>query len=185
MLNNYLVEHLKVLKSLKKLEPVIKKVIKVSVDSLKKEGKLIFAGNGGSAADAQHLASEFVGRFVNDRKPISALALTTDSSALTSIANDYSFEHVFSRQIIALGSSKDVFFCISTSGNSKNLISAVKAAKSRGIFIIGLLGRDGGLLKSMCDLSIIVDSVNTANIQEAHIFIGHVICSEIEAQLSD
>tara|TARA_B100000989_G_scaffold262218_1_gene213598 strand:+ start:1951 stop:2508 length:558 start_codon:yes stop_codon:yes gene_type:complete len=185
MLNNYLVEHLKVLKSLKKLEPVIKKAIKVSVDSLKKEGKLIFAGNGGSAADAQHLASEFVGRFVNDRKPISALALTTDSSALTSIANDYNFEHVFSRQIIALGLTKDVFFCISTSGNSKNLISAAKAAKSRGIFIIGLLGRDGGLLKSMCDLSIIVDSDNTANIQEAHIFIGHVMCSEIEARLSD
>jgi D-sedoheptulose 7-phosphate isomerase len=183
MLANYLKRHLDAFNSIDKLEPNIEAAVNASVDSLKNGGKLIFAGNGGSAADAQHLAAEFVGRFLADRRPLAALALSTDTSALTCIANDYGFDQVFSRQIVALANSLDVFFCISTSGNSENLVSAVKAAKAQGVYVIGLLGRDGGRLGLLCDLNITIDFNITANIQEAHIFVGHVLCSEIETRL--
>jgi len=136
----------------------------------------MFCGNGGSAADSQHLAAEFVGRYINDRPPIAAIALSTDTSALTCISNDYGYEHVFSRQVSSLGRAGDTLIGISTSGNSANVIRAVEAAKQKGVHTVALLGRDGGALKDMVDVAIVVPSNVTAHIQEAHIFIGHYFC---------
>jgi D-sedoheptulose 7-phosphate isomerase len=146
-------------------------------------GKLMFCGNGGSAADSQHLASEFTGRFIDDRRPLAAIALSTDSSALTCIANDYAFEQVFERQLRALGCSGDALVAISTSGNSANVLRAVQAARELGVEVIGLLGRDGGRLKAHCDVALVVPSDTTARIQEAHIFIGHTLCAMVEQAL--
>ena len=142
--------------------------------------KLLIAGNGGSAADAQHFAGEIVGRYKKERKGFPAIALTTDSSVLTSWSNDYSFDTVFSRQIEALAKKGDIFFGISTSGNSKNVIEGVKKAKEIGITTICLLGKDGGKLKDLADLSIVVPSDNTPRIQECHIMLIHIICEEVE-----
>jgi D-sedoheptulose 7-phosphate isomerase len=144
----------------------------------------MLCGNGGSAADSQHLAAEFVGRFIKDRRPLAAIALSTDSSALTCIGNDYGFDDVFYRQVVGLGLAGDCLIAISTSGNSPNVIKAAQAARSADIRTIGLLGRDGGALAALCDLPIIVPSPTTARIQEAHIFIGHTLCSLIEQQLN-
>jgi len=146
-------------------------------------GKLMFCGNGGSAADSQHLASEFTGRFVNDRRPLAALALSTDSSALTCIANDYAFDQVFERQVRALGRKGDVLVAISTSGKSANVLRAVTAARELGVSVVGFLGRDGGTLKPLCDVALVVPSDTTARIQEAHIFIGHTLCALVEDAL--
>ena len=146
-------------------------------------GKLMLCGNGGSAADSQHIAAELTGRFVNDRRPLAGLALSTDSSALTCIANDYGFDAVFERQVRGLGRAGDALLMISTSGNSTNLLLAAEAARTMGIKTIGLLGRDGGKLLSLCDDAVIVPSNTTARIQEAHIFIGHCWCSLIEQTL--
>lgn len=143
----------------------------------------MFCGNGGSAADSQHLAAEFTGRFIKDRKPLPALALSTDTSALTCIGNDCSFDDIFVRQVQALGKSGDCLIGISTLGNSANVISTIKACKSLGITTIELLGRDGGKLKNLCDLSVVVPSDVTARIQEAHILIGHTICGAVEQSL--
>ena len=145
--------------------------------------KVFFCGNGGSAADAQHMAAELTGRFVKDRKPLAALALTTDTSALTAIANDYGYEHVFARQVEALGSPGDCLVVISTSGNSPNVLEALRAAGRKGMGAIGLLGGEGGNAKDLCDWTIIVPSDVTARIQEAHGFIGHALCAHIEAKL--
>ena len=142
--------------------------------------KLLIAGNGGSAADAQHFAGEIVGRYKKERKGFPAIALTTDSSVLTSWSNDYSFDTVFSRQVEALAKKGDIFFSISTSGNSKNIIEGVKKAKEIGITTICLLGKDGGKLKDLADLSIVVPSDNTPRIQECHIMLIHIICEEVE-----
>jgi len=142
--------------------------------------KLLIAGNGGSAADAQHFAGEIVGRYKKERKGFPAIALTTDSSVLTSWSNDYSFDTVFSRQVEALAKKGDIFFGISTSGNSKNVIEGVKKAKEIGITTICLLGKDGGKLKDLADLSIVVPSDNTPRIQECHIMLIHIICEEVE-----
>ena len=146
-------------------------------------GKLMFCGNGGSAADSQHLASELTGRFINDRRPLAGLALSTDSSALTCIGNDYSFDEVFARQVAGLGRAGDGLIAISTSGNSRNVLRAVAVARDAGIWTLGLLGRDGGKLREACDAAIIVPSQVTARIQEAHILIGHTLCGVIEAEL--
>lgn len=145
--------------------------------------KILLCGNGGSAADSQHLAAEFTGRFVKDRKPLAAVALSTDTSALTSIANDYGFDEVFSRQVTALGRPGDCLLAISTSGNSRNVIRAAEAARAAGIHTIGLLGRDGGKLLALCDVPLVVPSATTARIQEAHIFIGHSLCAMVEEAL--
>ena len=153
------------------------------IDTLEAGGKLMFCGNGGSAADCQHLAAELTGRFIHDRRPLAALALTTDTSALTSIANDYAFADVFERQVVALGRLPDCVVGISTSGNSENVIRAFLAARRMGLTTIGLLGRDGGALAPMCDVGIVVPSHTTARIQEAHIFIGHCLCGLIESRL--
>jgi D-sedoheptulose 7-phosphate isomerase len=145
--------------------------------------KLMLCGNGGSAADSQHLAAEFTGRFINDRRPLAAMALSTDSSALTCIANDYSFDEVFYRQVLGLGVAGDALLAISTSGNSRNVLRAVEAARSLGMHCIGLLGRDGGKLAPLCEVAIVVPSATTARIQEAHIMIGHTLCGMIEESL--
>ena len=146
-------------------------------------GKLMFCGNGGSAADSQHLSAEFTGRFVRDRRPLAAIALSTDTSALTSIANDYAFDEVFERQVEALGRSGDCLVGISTSGNSANVLRAFAAARRLGVTTIGLLGRDGGRLAAMSDVRVVVPSRTTARIQEAHIFIGHNLCTLVERGL--
>ena len=176
-------EHLGLFTSLGNLATIVDQSVQKIAESLKTGSKLMLCGNGGSAADSQHIAAEFTGRFIKDRPPLAAMALSTDSSALTCIANDYSFDEVFSRQVQGLGRAGDCLLAISTSGNSKNIIRAVEAAKCLGIFTIGLLGRDGGTLKDLCDLAIVVDSPTTARIQEAHIFIGHNLCGGIEQAL--
>ncbi len=151
--------------------------------ALAQGGKLLFCGNGGSAADSQHLAAEFTGRFVRDRRPLAAIALSTDTSALTSIANDYAFDQVFERQVEALGRPGDCLVGISTSGNSGNVLRAFAAARRGGLATIGLLGRDGGRLAALSDARIVVPSRTTSRIQEAHIFIGHNLCALVERGL--
>ncbi len=159
------------------------KAIKCQLESFKKGNKVLIAGNGGSAADAQHFAAELVGRFLLERSGIPAIALTTDSSIMTSVGNDYDFDRIFSRQIEALGVKGDVFVGISTSGNSKNIIEAVNEARNKGMKTIGLLGRDGGKLATMCDISIVIPYTKTARIQETHIMTIHLMCEEIEKEL--
>jgi D-sedoheptulose 7-phosphate isomerase len=143
-------------------------------------GKILFFGNGGSAADAQHLAAEFVNRFAFERKALAAIALTTDTSVMTSHANDYSFETVFARQIEALGRPNDIAFGISTSGQSKNIIEAQKTARGMGLFVMALSGKDGGQQAKEADFSLVVDSADTPRIQEAQICTGHILCSLVE-----
>ncbi|MGO9594497.1 MAG: SIS domain-containing protein [Steroidobacteraceae bacterium] len=176
-------EHLALFRSLSGLAEPTERVAETIVQTLRNGNKLMLCGNGGSAADSLHLAAEFTGRFVKDRKPLAALALSTDSPALTCIANDYTFDEIFSRQVLALGRPGDCLLAISTSGNSRNVIRAVEAARSIGVRTIGLLGREGGLLRGMCDLVIVVPSPTTARIQEAHIFIGHTLCAMVESRL--
>lgn len=176
-------EHLDLCHQLDSLDHVINLAIDTCVQTLSMGGKIMLCGNGGSAADSQHLAAEFTGRFSQDRAPLAALALSTDTSALTCIGNDYGFEQVFSRQIIALGKPGDCLIAISTSGNSANVLAAVTSANRLNIRCIGLLGRDGGKLKNNCDVPIVVPSTVTARIQEAHILIGHSLCGAVEQQL--
>ena len=148
--------------------------------AIKAGNKLLFCGNGGSAADCQHIAAEFVGRFQLTRKGLPAIALTTDTSALTAIANDFGYENVFSRQVEALGKKGDVIFCLSTSGNSKNVLIALRKAKELGILTIGITGRTGGDIMKETDVCINVSHDNTARIQEGHILIGHIICELLD-----
>lgn len=147
---------------------------------LKDGGRLLICGNGGSAADAQHLAAELSGRFVKERKPLAAIALTTDTSAITAIGNDYSFDDIFSRQVEAIGRQNDILMVFSTSGNSKNIIKAVDTANSLDLTTIGLLGKGGGHLRHSCHYSLIVPSNNTARIQEIHTMIYHFLCEVID-----
>jgi D-sedoheptulose 7-phosphate isomerase len=182
-LDSHLQEHLSLFRGFSMLSAPTEQAAGIVVQTLNNGNKLMLCGNGGSAADSQHLAAEFTGRFVKDRRPLAALALSTDSSALTCIANDYSFDEVFSRQILGLGRPGDCLLAISTSGNSRNVIRAVDAARSREMITIGLLGRDGGQLRGICDLAIVIPSSITARIQEAHIFIGHTLCAMVESQL--
>jgi len=151
--------------------------------ALRNDKKIIFAGNGGSAADAQHLAGELVNRFGFERPGLSAIAITTDTSVITSIANDYGFERLFARQIEAIGKKGDVLLALSTSGNSANIIEGIKEAKKVGIITIGLTGSSGGKISQLCDLCLKIPSDDTPRIQEAHILIGHIICSIIENSL--
>ena len=161
------------------IEKISKVLCKVSQDNR----NIFFAGNGGSAADSQHLAAELIGRFQINRKPIKAQALTTDTSILTSIGNDYSFEDIFKRQIEALGQKGDSLIVMSTSGNSTNIINLIKEARRKEIITIGLTGENISKLSNLCDYTINVPSDNTARIQEAHILIGHIICGNIEDYL--
>jgi D-sedoheptulose 7-phosphate isomerase len=146
-----------------------------------KAGNTIFlCGNGGSAADAQHIAAEFTGRFVKERAGLPAIALTTDSSALTAIGNDYGFARIFSRQLEALAKPGDLLIAISTSGNSENIVMAIHKAKEKSLSVIGLSGRDGGQMNELCDCNIVIPSNTTARIQEMHILIGHIFCTCID-----
>jgi D-sedoheptulose 7-phosphate isomerase len=142
--------------------------------------KLLICGNGGSAADAQHIASEFVNRYLLERPPLPALALTTDTSTITSIANDYTFDDVFCKQVKALGLEGDVLLAISTSGTSENVLRAVRDAKTQGISTVAFTGKDGGKLASLADISLVVKSDTTARIQEAHILAGHILCRLVD-----
>ncbi len=150
------------------------------ITALKMGRKILIAGNGGSAADAQHFAAELAGKFVHVRKGLPAIALTTNSSIITAIGNDFGYEHVFSRQVEGLGRKSDILVGISTSGNSLNLIYAMKVAKENGLITVGLLGRDGGHMINLCDLKLVVPSQSTQHIQEAHIMIIHELCSLID-----
>jgi D-sedoheptulose 7-phosphate isomerase len=176
-------EHMDVFRRLSTLGPVIQQAAGLIVATLSRGGKLMLCGNGGSAADSQHLAAELTGRFVKDRRPLAAMALSTDTSALTCIANDYTFDEVFSRQVMGLGSKGDCLIAISTSGNSRNVLRAAEAARAAGVHVIGLLGKDGGALRALCDVAIVVPGTTTARIQEAHIFIGHTLCAMVEDAL--
>jgi len=178
-----LAAHTQTFATLANLRPHLMAAAEATADAVRNGNKLLFCGNGGSAADAQHLAAELVGRLVRDRRPLAGLALSTDSSALTCIANDFGYEEVFARQVEGLGRNGDVLIAISTSGNSPNVIRAVEVAKPMGITTVGLLGRNGGQLAAMVDLPIIVAAEETARIQEAHIFLGHVLCSLVEQGL--
>jgi len=159
-------------------------IAELAIESLKKNGKVILFGNGGSAADSQHIAAELVGRFKKDRGAIAAVALTTNTSILTSLANDYGYEIVFAKQIEALGQKNDIAIGISTSGKAKNVAAGIKQAKKMGIKTVALTGGDGGDLAKLADVSLLVPSAITARIQEAHITIGHIICELIEQALS-
>jgi len=161
----------------------IETVAKMCVELYRGDKKTILAGNGGSAADAQHIAAELVGRYGFDRPSIPSLALTTDTSNLTAIGNDYGYDQVFSRQLEGMGQAGDIFFGISTSGNSQNIINAFESAKKKGIKTVALVGRDGGKMGAMADVALIVPSDSTPRIQESHILIGHILCDIIEKEI--
>ncbi|MFH0731855.1 MAG: SIS domain-containing protein [Candidatus Omnitrophota bacterium] len=168
---------------LKTMAPDIHKVSDAIVKSIKSKGKVILFGNGGSAADSQHIAAEFVGRFKLERSALAALALTTNTSTLTSIGNDYGYEEIFSRQVEALGNKDDIVIAISTSGNARNVIAGMLEAKKQNIKTVAMTGEDGGQLAPLADISLLIPSSNTARIQEAHILIGHIICEIVEDKL--
>lgn len=174
-------EHLALFNALEPLFPLISQVGVIMQDCIKAGGKILLMGNGGSAADSQHIAAEIVGRFKKERKGMPAIALTTDSSILTSVANDLGYENIFARQIEALCTNKDLVIGITTSGNSANVVNAIQAAKEAGATTIGLTGGTGGKLSSVCDHNIVAPSNVTARIQEAHIFIGHCLCEILES----
>lgn len=161
----------------------IQNALSIIINALQNKGRLFLIGNGGSAADAQHIAAELIGRFKYDRGAVPAIALTTDTSIITAIGNDYDFQYIFSRQIDALVTDKDVVIAISTSGNSQNIIKGVLTAKAKNAKTIGFLGKEGGKLKDIVDTAIVVPSANTARIQEVHITLGHLFCELIEKQL--
>ncbi len=167
-------------------EELLNKILEVSqlcVKLYKGSNKTILAGNGGSAADAQHIAAEMVGRYGFDRPSLPSLALTTDTSALTAIGNDYGYDKVFSRQLEGMGQKGDVFIGISTSGNSVNIVNAFNSAKEKGITTVALVGRDGGEMAKMADYALVVPSDSTPRIQESHILIGHILCDIIEKEI--
>ena len=184
LIKKHILEHSVTLQSIMELDASIEKVAYLLIKSLEKGGTIFWCGNGGSASDSQHLAGELVGRFIEERKPLKSIALTADSAVTTCIVNDYGFEHIFSRQVEALGSKGDVLVGISTSGNSKNVLNAFEVAKKKGVTTIGLLGKGGGKAKSLATESILVSSNSTARVQEMHILIGHILCDLIEEGLN-
>ncbi|HLU94747.1 MAG TPA: D-sedoheptulose 7-phosphate isomerase [Membranihabitans sp.] len=161
----------------------IGKAVSLIVLNYRRGGKVLFCGNGGSAADAQHLSAELSGRFRKDREPLFAEALHVNTSFLTAVANDYSYEHVYARMLSAMGQNGDVLVAFSTSGHSKNILHAVQRAREMGVKVIGMTGRDGGELASLCNIEIRIPSNDTARIQEGHILAGHMICELVEAEM--
>jgi len=180
MIKNCLTEHIQTAKKMENLLSLIEQTGKLCLNALKNNKKILIAGNGGSAADAQHFSAELTGRFKKERISLPAIALTTDTSALTAIGNDYGYEYVFSRQLEGLGNEGDVFIGISTSGNSQNIINAINKAKEKNIKIITLSGKDGGKMKDLGDINIIIPSNDTPRIQEMHIMVLHMICQIID-----
>ena len=178
-------EHMEISKALPLLAPVVSKTVDIICSSLVAGGQLLIAGNGGSAADAQHIAAELTGRFFRERQPFRALALHVNTSALTAIGNDYGFEHVFARELSAHARPGDVFLAITTSGNSQNILRAIEAARKSKAVVIGLTGESGGQMRAACDLCLCVPSKSTPRIQEMHITIGHAICELVEERLAE
>jgi D-sedoheptulose 7-phosphate isomerase len=158
----------------------IEKTAKALITCIQKGNKILFFGNGGSAADSQHLAAEFVGRYETERRALPAIALTTDTSILTAVGNDYGFERIFERQIEALGKPGDVAVGISTSGHSKNVLLGLQKAKALGLTTVGFLGRSGGEIKSAVDIALVIPAQKTSRIQECHILIGHILCELVD-----
>jgi len=162
---------------------ILLEVAKVASSTIKTNKKIMLCGNGGSAADSQHIAAEFIGRFEKERKSMAAIALTTDTSALTAIGNDYGYEEVFSRQVEGLGQTGDLLIGISTSGNSKNVVKALKVAKKKGIRTVALVGdKPNGVIQTIADYVLVAPSANTARIQECHILMMHTICQLVESE---
>jgi len=182
MLKNCLEAHIETAKKMQYLLPLVEDSAKFCIESLKNGGKVLIFGNGGSAADAQHIAAELSGRFKKERKALAGIALTTDTSALTAIGNDYGYEFVFSRQVEALCNKNDVVIGISTSGNSLNVIKAINSAKQIGAKVITLSGKTGGEMKNLGDVNIVIPSNDTPRIQEMHIMVGHMICALIDEE---
>ena len=185
-IKNQIRESIKLKKEILNSESLINTIMqsaRACISALKDGNKILLAGNGGSAADAQHIAGELVNRFNFNRPGLSAIALTTDSSVITSIANDYGYDTIFSRQISSLGKQNDVFIAISTSGSSPNIINALKTARECGLMTIMLTGSKGASHSDLCDFCIVIPSSDTPRIQEAHILTGHILCSVIEKEL--
>jgi D-sedoheptulose 7-phosphate isomerase len=177
-------DHLATIQDLRSQVPLIERIGQRMIACMRTGGCIFWLGNGGSAADSQHLAAELVERFEMERPSIRSVALTTDTSALTAIGNDEGFERIFARQLEALGRPGDLVMAISTSGNSPNVLAAVTTARALGLTTIGLTGRDGGRLKALADSCLIVPSDNTARIQEAHILVGHILCDLAEQSVA-
>jgi D-sedoheptulose 7-phosphate isomerase len=182
-LRETLAAHLEVIRSLESLLPEVERLAGQATECLRAGGRILWMGNGGSAADCQHLAAELVGRFERDRRGLASIALTTDTSILTSVGNDYGFERIFARQVEALCRPEDLLIGLSTSGNSRNVLAALEVAARLGTFRAGLTGGTGGKLRAATDLCLVVPSANTARIQEAHILIGHMLCDLVETAL--
>ena len=178
-----LAEHQEVLAQLQTLENAIEQTAILMINALKNGKTIFWCGNGGSASDAQHLAGELIGRFKGDRKPLKSISLNADSAVMTCIVNDYGYEHIFSRQVEALGEEGDILVGISTSGQSANVNHALNAAKNKKMHTIGLLGKGGGQALEIADHAIVIPSESTARIQEMHITIGHILCELIEEGL--
>ena len=185
LINSAFNEHIDLAKeTLNSIAVKIEESSEVIARSIESGGTIFWCGNGGSASDSQHLAGELIGRFEGDRRPLKSVSLTADSAVMTCIANDFGYEHIFSRQVEALGSEGDILVGITTSGNSQNVINAFKVAESKGMQTIGLLGKGGGMAKTLVHKSIIVSSKSTARTQEMHMLIGHILCDLIEEGLS-
>jgi len=176
-------DHLEVARELPRLAPDVAIAADLITRSLAGGGSLLLAGNGGSAADAQHIAAELTGRFLKDRRALRALALHANSSAVTAVGNDYGYDEIFARELSAHARPGDVLLAISTSGNSPNILRAIEAAREHGVVVIGLTGRPGGRMQSLCDVCVCVPSERTARIQEMHITIGHTLCQLLEERL--
>jgi len=177
-------ESIAVKENTKRLSDVIEKIARAVIKCYRSGGKVVLFGNGGSAADCQHIAAELMCRFEKERRPFAAVALTTDTSLLTAIPNDYSFEDVFARQVDGIVNRGDAVIAISTSGNSPNVVAAARRAGKRGAIVIGFTGALGGRLKSACGITLMVPSRVTARVQEVHITVGHIVCKLIENELS-
>jgi len=181
MIHQELQAHQKTIeKTIEVMTSSIEQACHIMVDTLKNGNKILLVGNGGSAADAQHIAAELTGRYKSERRGLPAIALTTDTSAITAISNDYGYGRVFDRQVEALANKGDLLIGISTSGNSANIISAFKVASELGCKTLGMSGKDGGEMNSACDLNLVVPSDDTPRIQEMHILIGHILCQAVD-----
>ena len=177
-------EHIDTMKMARELAPIVSSAGQKWLDSLNSGGKILLMGNGGSAADAQHIAAELVGRYLSERRALPAIALTTDTSILTAVGNDYGFDSIFSRQLEALAQPNDVVVGYSTSGNSQNIYQAMKVAQAKGCYTLALTGQTGGALGKLVDSCIAVPSTCTPRIQEAHSFIGHMLCAMVDAGIN-
>ena len=183
IIQSNLEEHKEVLNQLNSMEDSIERVAKLLISSLKENKTIFWCGNGGSASDSQHLTGELIGRFKGDRKPLKSISLNSDSAVMTCIVNDYGYDHIFSRQIEALGSPGDILIGISTSGNSNNVNNAFRMAKEKKLHTVGFLGKGGGDAIKLVDHPILIPSQSTARIQEMHITLGHIVCELIEEGL--